>query len=149
MMDGQAEACPFDLRFTGPEATLEYHFFGTTRADVPANRVTTTGDEINGSVPFDWDKATLTDGTRQIVAEAASTSIKVQRARIEVNGFTSRTARRRPRSASGGSAKRTCWYRQALVCMSRRIVASRSLCADCCPGGGSQESSRHKGLPST
>jgi outer membrane protein OmpA-like peptidoglycan-associated protein len=37
---------------------------------------------------FDWDKSTLTDRARQIVAEAASTSSKVQHTRIEVNGYT-------------------------------------------------------------
>jgi OmpA-OmpF porin, OOP family len=37
---------------------------------------------------FDWDKATLTDRARQIVAEAASTSAKVQHTRIEVDGYT-------------------------------------------------------------
>jgi OOP family OmpA-OmpF porin len=37
---------------------------------------------------FDWDKATLTDRARQIVAEAASTSAKVDHTRIEVNGYT-------------------------------------------------------------
>jgi OmpA-OmpF porin, OOP family len=37
---------------------------------------------------FDWDKATLTDRARQIVAEAASTSTKVEHTRIEVNGYT-------------------------------------------------------------
>jgi OOP family OmpA-OmpF porin len=37
---------------------------------------------------FDWDKAMLTDRARQIVAEAASTSTKVQTTRIEVNGYT-------------------------------------------------------------
>ena len=37
---------------------------------------------------FDWDKATLTDRARQIVAEAASTSTKVQYTRLEVNGYT-------------------------------------------------------------
>ncbi|MFZ4406311.1 MAG: OmpA family protein [Paracraurococcus sp.] len=37
---------------------------------------------------FDWDKATLTDRARQIVAEAAQTSAKVQATRIETNGHT-------------------------------------------------------------
>jgi OOP family OmpA-OmpF porin len=37
---------------------------------------------------FDWDKATLTDRARQIVAEAASNSTKVQYTRLEVNGYT-------------------------------------------------------------
>jgi outer membrane protein OmpA-like peptidoglycan-associated protein len=37
---------------------------------------------------FDWDKATLTDRARQIVAEAAQNSTKVQYTRIEVNGYT-------------------------------------------------------------
>jgi OmpA-OmpF porin, OOP family len=122
----------------GLQATLEYRFFGTARADVPVTRVTTTGDVVNGVLPsssthngfevvdhalliglrysfgaapaqvasapaapvpaamparsflvfFDWDKATLTDRARQIVAEAASTSTKVQYTRIEVNGYT-------------------------------------------------------------
>jgi OOP family OmpA-OmpF porin len=37
---------------------------------------------------FDWDKATLTDRARQIIAEAAAASTKVQVTRIEVNGYT-------------------------------------------------------------
>jgi outer membrane protein OmpA-like peptidoglycan-associated protein len=37
---------------------------------------------------FDWDKATLTDRARQIIAQAAATSTHVQYTRIEVNGYT-------------------------------------------------------------
>ncbi|MBV9656216.1 MAG: OmpA family protein [Acetobacteraceae bacterium] len=37
---------------------------------------------------FDWDKATLTDRARQIIAEAARNSTSVQYTRIEVNGYT-------------------------------------------------------------
>ena len=37
---------------------------------------------------FDWDKYNLTDRARQIVAEAAANSTKVQYTKIEVNGFT-------------------------------------------------------------
>ncbi len=37
---------------------------------------------------FDWDKATLTDRARQIIAEAAGNSTRVQYTRIEVNGYT-------------------------------------------------------------
>jgi outer membrane protein OmpA-like peptidoglycan-associated protein len=37
---------------------------------------------------FDWDKAVLTDRARQIVAEAAANSTKVQYTRLEVNGYT-------------------------------------------------------------
>jgi OOP family OmpA-OmpF porin len=37
---------------------------------------------------FDWDKATLTDRARQIIAEAAANSTKIQYTRIEVNGYT-------------------------------------------------------------
>jgi OmpA-OmpF porin, OOP family len=37
---------------------------------------------------FDWDRATLTDRARQIVAEAAANSTKVQYTRLEVNGYT-------------------------------------------------------------
>jgi outer membrane protein OmpA-like peptidoglycan-associated protein len=37
---------------------------------------------------FDWDKATLTERARQIVAEAAANSSKVQYTQLEVNGYT-------------------------------------------------------------
>ena len=37
---------------------------------------------------FDWDKYDLTDRARQIIAEAAANSTKVQYTRIEVNGYT-------------------------------------------------------------
>ena len=37
---------------------------------------------------FDWDKATLTDRARQIVAEAAQASTHIAHTRIEVNGYT-------------------------------------------------------------
>jgi OOP family OmpA-OmpF porin len=37
---------------------------------------------------FDWDKADLTDRARQIIAEAAQNSRRVQVTRIEVNGYT-------------------------------------------------------------
>jgi outer membrane protein OmpA-like peptidoglycan-associated protein len=125
------------LRFLpGLDATAEYRFFGTARADVPVTRTLTAGQFTGASgiahngfetmdhavliglryafgnapaqvvaapsaaaVPaaasarsflvfFDWDKATLTDRARQIVAEAASTSGKVEHTRIEVNGYT-------------------------------------------------------------
>ena len=37
---------------------------------------------------FDWDEYDLTDRARQIIAEAAANSTKVQYTRIEVNGYT-------------------------------------------------------------
>jgi OOP family OmpA-OmpF porin len=37
---------------------------------------------------FDWDKATLTDRGRQIVADAADASARVATTRIETNGYT-------------------------------------------------------------
>ena len=37
---------------------------------------------------FDWDKATLTDRARQIIAQAADASFHTQVTRIEVNGYT-------------------------------------------------------------
>ncbi len=40
---------------------------------------------------FDWDRADLTDRARQIIAEAASASTKVQTTRIEVAGHADRT----------------------------------------------------------
>ena len=37
---------------------------------------------------FDWDRADLTDRARQIIAEAAQATTRVQVTRIEVNGYT-------------------------------------------------------------
>jgi len=37
---------------------------------------------------FDWDRSDLTERARQIVAQAAAASTKVQTTRIEVNGYT-------------------------------------------------------------
>ncbi len=37
---------------------------------------------------FDWDKATLTNRARQIIADAASASTKLATTRIETNGYT-------------------------------------------------------------
>jgi outer membrane protein OmpA-like peptidoglycan-associated protein len=37
---------------------------------------------------FDWDRYNLTERARQIVAEAAQNSTRVQYTRIQVNGFT-------------------------------------------------------------
>ncbi len=37
---------------------------------------------------FDWDRADLTDRARQIIAQAAENSTRVQYTRIEVNGHT-------------------------------------------------------------
>ena len=37
---------------------------------------------------FDWDRAELTDRARQVVAEAAAASGRVQLTRILVNGYT-------------------------------------------------------------
>lgn len=40
---------------------------------------------------FDWDKADLTDRAKQIIAQAAEASTKVQYTQIEVNGYTDRS----------------------------------------------------------
>jgi outer membrane protein OmpA-like peptidoglycan-associated protein len=40
---------------------------------------------------FDWDKADLTARARQIIAEAAQASTRVQTTRIEVNGYTDKS----------------------------------------------------------
>ncbi len=37
---------------------------------------------------FDWDRAELTPRARQVVAEAAKATTRVQVTRIEVNGYT-------------------------------------------------------------
>jgi len=53
---------------------------------------------------FDWDKAVLTDRARQIVAEAAANSTKVQYTRLEVNGYTDTSGT--PRYNQGLSLRR-------------------------------------------
>jgi OOP family OmpA-OmpF porin len=40
---------------------------------------------------FDWDRADLTDRARQVIAEAAQATTRVQVTRIEVNGYTDRS----------------------------------------------------------
>jgi outer membrane protein OmpA-like peptidoglycan-associated protein len=40
---------------------------------------------------FDWDKADLTARARQIIAEAAQASTRVQTTRIEVDGYTDKS----------------------------------------------------------
>ena len=40
---------------------------------------------------FDWDRAELTDRARQIIAEAAQASTRVQTTRVEVDGYTDRS----------------------------------------------------------
>ncbi len=40
---------------------------------------------------FDWDRADLTDRARQIIAEAAQATTRVQVTRIEVNGYTDKS----------------------------------------------------------
>jgi outer membrane protein OmpA-like peptidoglycan-associated protein len=53
---------------------------------------------------FDWDKADLTDRARQIVADAAANSTKVQYTRLEVNGYTDTSGS--PKYNQGLSVKR-------------------------------------------
>jgi len=53
---------------------------------------------------FDWDKAVLTERARQIVAEAASNSTKVQYTKLEVNGYTDTSGT--PRYNQGLSVRR-------------------------------------------
>ena len=54
--------------------------------------------EVVGTVPsrtylvfFDWDRADLTDRARQIIAEAAQATTRVQTTRIEVSGHTDKS----------------------------------------------------------
>jgi OOP family OmpA-OmpF porin len=53
---------------------------------------------------FDWDKASLTDRARQIVADAAANSTKVQYTRLEVNGYTDTSGK--PQYNQGLSVRR-------------------------------------------
>jgi len=65
--------------------------FGVAPAPVPAPAAAAVPPSpVSRSylVFFDWDKADLTVRARQIVAEAAANSTKVQYTRLEVNGYT-------------------------------------------------------------
>ena len=53
---------------------------------------------------FDWDRFNLTDRARQIVAEAAQNSTRVQYTRIQVNGYTDTSGT--PRYNQGLSVRR-------------------------------------------
>ena len=65
---------------------------------------------------FDWDQSTLGDRARQIIAEAAQSSTRVQTTRLEVNGYTDTSA---AHPGERGEA-----YNQALSV--RRATAVRS-----------------------
>nr|WP_321985584.1 OmpA family protein [uncultured Lichenicoccus sp.] len=65
---------------------------------------------------FDWDRSTLSDRARQIIAEAAQASTRVQTTRLEVNGYTDNSA---AQPGDRGEA-----YNQALSV--RRATAVRS-----------------------
>jgi outer membrane protein OmpA-like peptidoglycan-associated protein len=68
---------------------------------------------------FDWDRADLSDRSRQIVAQAAAASTRVQLTRIEVNGYT---------DTSGKPA-----YNQGLSLRRAQVVAAE-LVKDGVPG---------------
>jgi len=53
---------------------------------------------------FDWDRADLTDRARQVIAEAAQATTRVQVTRIQVNGYTDRSGT--PRYNQGLSVRR-------------------------------------------
>jgi outer membrane protein OmpA-like peptidoglycan-associated protein len=62
---------------------------------------------------FDWDKASLTDRARQIVAEAAANASRVQYTRIEVNGYTDTSGT--PKYNQGLSVRRALAVAEELV----------------------------------
>jgi outer membrane protein OmpA-like peptidoglycan-associated protein len=69
---------------------LRYAFFAAPPPAPPAPAPTPVPAAVtrNYLVFFDWDRADLTDRARQIIAEAATNSQKVQHTRIQVNGYT-------------------------------------------------------------
>ena len=67
---------------------LRYNFGVAPPPPPPPAAVPVQAPARSYLVFFDWDKATLTDRARQIIAEAAANSSKVQYTRIEVNGYT-------------------------------------------------------------
>ena len=104
---------------------------------------------------FDWNRADLTARAREIIAEAAQNSRRVQSTRIEVAGHADRSGspqynqrlsqrradvvaaelvapRREPQRdrRHGLSARAGRWCRPRTACASRRTAASRSCCAD-------------------
>ena len=69
---------------------VRYAFGATSAMPTPAVPMAVAPAPASRSylVFFDWDKATLTDRARKIVAEAAASAVKVQYTRIEVSGYT-------------------------------------------------------------
>ena len=71
------------------------YVFGSPTAPVPPSPVTATPPVAAPArtylVFFDWDRSDLTDRARQIVAEAAAASARVQVTRIEVQGNADRS----------------------------------------------------------
>jgi outer membrane protein OmpA-like peptidoglycan-associated protein len=69
---------------------LRYAFNNAPPAAPPAEAATPPAPAPARTylVFFDWDRADLTDRSRQIIAEAAQASTRVQTTRIQVNGYT-------------------------------------------------------------
>jgi outer membrane protein OmpA-like peptidoglycan-associated protein len=67
---------------------LRYNFGVAPPPPPPAAVVPAQAPARSYLVFFDWDKYSLTDRARQIIAEAAANSTKVQYTKIEVNGYT-------------------------------------------------------------
>ena len=69
---------------------------------------------------FDWDKSALTGRAREIIAEAAQASTRVQTTRIEVNGYTDNSSihggERGARYNEGLSIRRADSVKAELVC---------------------------------
>ena len=72
---------------------LRYAFNAAPPAIIPSAPLATPAPAPARTylVFFDWDRADLTDRARQIIAEAAQASTRVQVTRIEVDGYTDRS----------------------------------------------------------
>lgn len=85
---------------------VRYAFGKTAPAPVAPVAAPVPASPVSRSylVFFDWDKSVLTERARQIVAEAAANSTKVQFTQIEVNGYTDTSGT--PRYNQGLSMRR-------------------------------------------
>ncbi len=83
---------------------VRYAFNAAPPPVVPAAPVAPQQPGRTYLVFFDWDRADLTDRARQIIAEAAQATTRVQTTRIEVSGHTDKSGT--PRYNAGLSVRR-------------------------------------------